>query len=192
MAQLQPGDPWHVGPYDVVARLTTDEGAASTGRLYLAHFPGAGQVAMRVIAPRLAADDAVRARLSDGVAAARAVASPAACPLRAAAILGERAPWIAWEYAPGPSLAAVLAGHGRLPEPAVACLAVGLAEALRAMHDAGAVHGDLRPATVFLADGRPRVTGYGVAAAVQAAARDGAAPAAPGVGQGAPIAGRVP
>src|SRR5215469_8272038 len=95
MAHLQPGDPWHVGPYEVVARLTTDEGAVSTGRLFLAHYPAAGQVAMRVIAPRLAADDAVRARLSDGVAAAAAVTSPAACPLRAAAILGERAPWIA-------------------------------------------------------------------------------------------------
>src|SRR5215469_13620862 len=198
MAQLQPGDPWHVGPYEVLARLTTGEGAASTGRLYLARYPGAGQVAVRVIAPRLAADDAVRAGLSDGVAAARGVASPTACPLRAAAILRERAPWVAWEYEPGPSLAAVLAGHGRLPEPAVASLAVGLAEALRAIHDAGAVHGDLRPATVFLAGGRPRLTGYGVGAAVQAAARQvaGGAPAAwetspagPGAGPGA--AGRV-
>jgi len=192
MAQLKPGDPRHVGPYDVVARLTTDESAASIGRLYLARYPGVGLVAVRVIAPRLAADDAVRARLSDGVAAARAVASPSACPLRAAAILGERAPWIAWEHARGPSLAAVLAEHGRLPEPVVASLAVGLAEALRAIHDAGAVHGDLRPATVFLADGRPRVTGFGVTAAVQAAARDGAALAAPGAGQGTPAAGRMP
>jgi hypothetical protein len=47
---------------------------------------------------------------------------------------------------------------------------------------------------VFLADGRPRVTGYGVAAAVQAAARavPETSPAAPGVGQEASDAGRVP
>jgi hypothetical protein len=67
------------------------------------------------------------------------------------------------EYVAGPSLAEVVGLGGPLPAASVEALAVGLAEALVAMHAAGVVHRDLKPANVLVTAAGPKVIDFGMA-----------------------------
>lgn len=78
---------------------------------------------------------------------------------------------------PGPSLAEMVGRYGPLPVGSVLTLAAGLAAALRAIHGAGVVHGDLQPGCVLLAPDGPRITGISQAAGYP---RPAAAPAPAG------------
>ncbi|WP_329247593.1 hypothetical protein OG417_53795 [Actinoallomurus sp. NBC_01490] len=65
--------------------------------------------------------------------------------------------------APGRSLGDRIDAGGPLPPPAAVAFTVRLAEALSAAHDAGIVHGDIRPEYVWLADdAAPELTGFGL------------------------------
>ena len=68
------------------------------------------------------------------------------------------------EYAPGGSLADLIAARGRLDPGEVTSLLVPLARALAHLHERGAVHGDLAPGNVLFADdGRPLLADLGAA-----------------------------
>lgn len=168
MAQLVDGDPAQVGSYTLVARL----GPGAAGPLFRGVPAGPGgpdgrPVAVRILRERLAADDELRGRLAREVTAARGITGPNLAPLVDAG-LREPRPWVAWDYLPGPSLAAVMSWREALPMSQVAALATGLAGALHALHDAGVIHGDLHPGNVFVSDGVPRLTGFGTSSAVAA------------------------
>ena len=79
--------------------------------------------------------------------------------------LKDSPPWLATEYVPGPTLAAVVSKHGPLPEAASWRLAAGLTEALQAVQAKGLVHRDLKPANVLLADSGPHVIDFGISRA---------------------------
>jgi hypothetical protein len=67
------------------------------------------------------------------------------------------------EYLHGPTLEAEIARRGALPVREVACLGAQLAGALAAVHDAGALHRDVKPANVVLErDGRAVLTDFGL------------------------------
>jgi serine/threonine protein kinase len=66
--------------------------------------------------------------------------------------------------ADGGSLADLLAARGTLPPGEVVTVCAPIAQALAALHSRGLVHGDVSPANVvFTADGRPMLSGLGVA-----------------------------
>ena len=68
------------------------------------------------------------------------------------------------EYAPGGSLADLIAARGRLDPGEVTSLLVPLARALAHLHERGVVHGDLAPGNVLFADdGRPLLADLGAA-----------------------------
>ncbi|MFE5208109.1 serine/threonine-protein kinase [Streptomyces sp. NPDC056600] len=161
--ELGAGDPERVGPYRLVRRL----GAGGMGRVYLARSKGGRAVAVKVVRPELAEDREFRQRFAREVAAARRVngvftagvvdADPEADP-----------PWLATAYVPGVSLDTAVALHGAWEASRVTTLAVGLAEALEAIHASGLVHRDLKPSNVLLAADGPRVIDFGISTAAEA------------------------
>ncbi|QOC95283.1 serine/threonine protein kinase [Micromonospora craniellae] len=73
-------------------------------------------------------------------------------------------PWIVMEYVPSRTLQDVLDADGRLPPHRTARIGLALLDALRAAHDAGVLHRDVKPANVLLAhDGRVLLTDFGLA-----------------------------
>ncbi|GIW70498.1 MAG: hypothetical protein KatS3mg102_0040 [Planctomycetota bacterium] len=73
--------------------------------------------------------------------------------------LEQGVPFVAMDYVPGPTLAAVLAA-GRLPARRAVAIARGILAGLAAAHAAGIVHRDLKPSNVVLepvAGGQERV-----------------------------------
>jgi eukaryotic-like serine/threonine-protein kinase len=72
--------------------------------------------------------------------------------------------WLVMDYYPGGTLAALPRGRRQLPSPVVAALGLRLLAALEALHAAGIVHCDVKPANVLLSEnGHPVLTDFGIA-----------------------------
>ncbi|PZG15298.1 serine/threonine protein kinase [Micromonospora craterilacus] len=73
-------------------------------------------------------------------------------------------PWIVMEYVPSRTLQDVIDGDGPLPPHRAARIGLALLDALRAAHDAGVLHRDVKPQNVLVADdGRVLLTDFGLA-----------------------------
>jgi serine/threonine protein kinase len=73
-------------------------------------------------------------------------------------------PWIVMELVRGVSLADVLDAEGPLPPQRAAHIGAEVLSALRAAHEAGVLHRDVKPANVLLSnDGRVVLTDFGIA-----------------------------
>ncbi len=148
-------------------RLRGRIGTGAMGRVYLGETAGGRPVAVKVIRSELADDPQFRRRFAREVQAVRAVHGLYTAPLVDADPEAAQ-PWLATDYIAGPSLRDAVAAHGPLPIDAVYALAVGVAEALTAIHTAGIIHRDLKPANVLLVDDGPRVIDFGIARAADA------------------------
>jgi outer membrane protein assembly factor BamB len=158
MEPLRHGDPARVRDYRLLARL----GAGGMGVVYLGLSPAGRAVAVKVIRPRLAGDDAYRARFRREAAAASTVTGAfTAAVLDADPDATE--PWLVTAYLPGVTLREAVATYGGLPPASVRTLAAGLAEALADIHRAGLVHRDLKPGNIILTSSGPRVIDFGIA-----------------------------
>ncbi|MEO3751520.1 serine/threonine-protein kinase [Streptomyces sp. B6B3] len=169
MEALRPQDPHRIGPYRLLARL----GEGGMGTVYLARSTRARTVAVKTIKPELASAPDFRRRFSREIIAARRVGGRWTAPVLDADTEAET-PWVATGYIAGPSLYQVVShDHGPLPERSVLLLAAGMAQALKAIHDAGLVHRDLKPSNVLITVDGPRVIDFGIARALEAAAGEG-------------------
>ncbi|GAB3076661.1 serine/threonine-protein kinase [Micromonospora schwarzwaldensis] len=73
-------------------------------------------------------------------------------------------PWLIMEYVPSRSLQELIEADGPLPYRRAAAIGVAVHAALRAAHEAGVLHRDVKPANVLLArDGRVLLTDFGLA-----------------------------
>ncbi|MFI0355820.1 PQQ-binding-like beta-propeller repeat protein [Actinomadura sp. 9N407] len=158
MESLRADDPGQVGPYRLLSRL----GAGGMGVVYLGRSRGGRLVAVKVIRQGFTGEPRYRARFRREVAAARKVTGTFTAPVLDADPEAA-SPWLVTAYLPGPSLQEAVRSFGAMPVDAVRALAVGLAEAIAAIHDAGVVHRDLKPANVILTAGGPRVIDFGIA-----------------------------
>ncbi len=157
MEPLKDGDPGHLGPYRVHARL----GAGGMGQVYLGFSPAGRAVALKVLHAERARDPAFRARFWREVAAVRQVSGVYSAPVLDAGT-EEGRHWLATAFVAGPSLLELVRTDGPLPLAAAWRLAGGLVEALTAVHACGLVHRDLKPANVLLAADGPRVIDFGL------------------------------
>jgi len=160
MEPLRGDDPRRVGRYTLVARL----GAGGMGRVFLGFSPAGRPMAVKVVHPELARDQAFLTRFKQEVAAARRVSGAYTAPVVDAGD-GEL-PWFATTLVPGPSLTDAVGQLGPLTEVAVWRLAAGLAEALADVHSCGLIHRDLKPSNVLLAADGPRVIDFGISRAL--------------------------
>jgi hypothetical protein len=160
MKALTADDPLVIGEF----RMRIPLGHGGMGRVYLGLSPAGRAVAVKVLHPELARDEAFLRRFEREIAAARAVSGAYTAPVVATG-LDERPPWLATAFVPGPTLEQVVRDNGVLPEPALWSLFAGLVEALQAIHEAGVVHRDLKPSNVLLAMDGPRVIDFGISRA---------------------------
>ncbi|GAA4070012.1 serine/threonine-protein kinase [Nonomuraea soli] len=157
---LREGDPVELGPYRIAGRL----GQGGMGSVFLAEGPQ-GPVAIKVITPHLANDPEFAERFRREVAAAGRVRRFCTAPVLDSRL--DAAPlWLVTEYVAGPDLGRVLREGGPLTGSNLEALAVGVATALTAIHGAGVVHCDLKPANVLLSPLGPRVIDFGIARAL--------------------------
>ncbi len=162
------------------------------GVVYLGTAKDGSQVAIKVLRPELADDQEFRTRFRREVAVLTRVNG--LCTVRVIEADTESAkPFLATEYAEGPSLSEYVSAYGPLEPQMLLGLATGLAEALAAIHAAGVIHRDLKPGNVLLTPAGPKVIDFGIAHALDATAvtRTGMTVGSPGFMAPEQIAGQA-
>jgi hypothetical protein len=159
--ELSDGDEF--AGYRIERRL----GRGGMGILYLAVEPGLDRrVALKLIAPEAAADPVFAQRFTEESRIAASIEHPNVVPIYAA---GEEAgiPFIAMRYVAGSDLARRLTRERRLEPEAAVGLIAQIGNGLDAIHAAGLVHRDVKPANVLLSEAggadHAYITDFGVA-----------------------------
>ena len=116
-------------------------------------------VALKVIAPELAGDDAFRARFERESQLAASIEHPNVIPIYAAEDEGGVL-YIAMRYVEGTDLGELVRGYGGLAPARAVRLIAQVAGALDAAHRAGLVHRDVKPANVLVAHPGPDESAY--------------------------------
>jgi serine/threonine-protein kinase len=159
---LEEGDEF--AGYRIEQRL----GRGGMGVLYLAIEPGLERrVALKLIAPEAAADEVFRKRFAEESKIAASIEHPNVVPIYAAGEEGD-VPYIAMRYVSGSDLGRRIAREGKLDPAEAAALIAQVANGLDAIHAAGLVHRDVKPANVLLSGGEGTephtyITDFGVA-----------------------------
>ncbi|WP_329079995.1 MULTISPECIES: serine/threonine protein kinase [unclassified Streptosporangium] len=157
---VRAGDPERVDEYQIVGRLGED--------VYLATAPSGDRVVVRLLPADVSPE-----RFREAMEPLREI--PAFCTAQVldsgldGGVDGDR-PYIVSEYVDGPTLEEAVASEGVLRAASLHRIAVGTMTALVALHQAGTVHGDLRPGGVVFGPDGPRVIDLGMARALEATA----------------------
>ncbi|WP_433243672.1 serine/threonine-protein kinase [Streptosporangium sp. CA-135522] len=156
-------DPQRLGPYDIVGRL----GEGGQGVVYLGRAASGEQVAVKLLHHGLLTDPGARNRFLREVEIAQRVARFSTAPVLHADLAGQR-PYIVSEYVPGPSLRDLVTVEGPRRGAALDRLAISTATALAAIHRAGILHRDFKPANILMGPEGPVVIDFGIARALDA------------------------
>jgi serine/threonine protein kinase len=142
-------------------------GRGGMGVLYLAMEPGLERrVALKLIVPEAAADHVFARRFAEESRIAASIEHPNVVPIYAA---GEEdgVPFIAMRYVSGSDLGKRISRQGRLQPGLAAALIAQVGNGLDAIHAAGLVHRDVKPANVLLSgatgEDHAYITDFGVA-----------------------------
>jgi serine/threonine protein kinase len=161
---LEPGDPARLGRFELLGRL----GEGGQGVVYLGRGTGPGEERVAVKVLRSSADALVLERLAREMAAVHQV-QPFVTARVIEATTDGMWRYVVSEFIDGPSLQERIGTGGPLAEGELLRLAVGTATALTAIHGAGVVHRDFKPANVLLGPDGARVVDFGIARLTDAA-----------------------
>lgn len=104
---------------------------------------------VKLIRQPAASDPAIRRAIADEAAVGQAVSHPHLIPVLGHHARHER-PFLVMPHLPGASLDHVLRHTGPLPVPHALWIVRQIAEAIAAVHDAGWLHGDIKPANIVV------------------------------------------
>lgn len=149
-----------LGPYVVEKEL----GAGAMGAVFRARHQKSGQrVAIKIIAPGLAASDAAMVRFKREISILKQLEHPNIVRLIASGKISG-SPFYVMEYIEGESLDRVMERRGRLTWEELVTLGQQLCAALQYAHDKGIIHRDLKPSNLMvLKDGTVKLTDFGIA-----------------------------
>ncbi len=168
LTPLHDADPRRIAGMRLLGRL----GAGGMGLVYLAEGVDRRFVAIKQMRAELADDPSFRSRFAREATALVTVQSRYTA--RVLAIDSDAArPFLVMEYVRGSSVSEQVSTDGPLSGRQLRELALGLAEALVAIHAVGVVHRDLKPSNVILGPARPRVIDFGIAQIADAVALTG-------------------
>jgi len=144
-------------------RIESLIGIGGMGEVYLARDERLGRkVALKLLPERLTADETQLSRFKTEARAASALNHPNILTVYEIGTEGNRQ-FIATEFIEGATLRASLA-RGRINPHAALEIAVQVASALAAAHEAGVVHRDIKPENIMLRpDGYAKVLDFGIA-----------------------------
>jgi eukaryotic-like serine/threonine-protein kinase len=162
---LHSDDPQRIGEYHVIARL----GDGGQGVVYLATTPDGRKVAIKWLHPWFSGTVRGRRLFAREIEAAGRVKGYAARVLDSGEHTGR--PYIVSEYIPGESAQERVHRDGPYGSAELLTFASGTASALAAIHAAGLVHCDFKPANILTGPDGARVVDFGIARALATIAR---------------------
>jgi len=125
---------------------------------------GGGAVAVKVLRPHFAADEAQAARFLAEATRTRAIVHPNVVRVLDGGRADDGTLYLVMELIDGEDLAARIKRVGRLDEAEVRRIGAAVADGMQAAHDRGIVHRDLKPANIRIgADGEPKIVDFGIA-----------------------------
>jgi serine/threonine protein kinase len=148
-----------IGHYQIESLI----GVGGMGEVYLARDERLGRkAALKLLPERLTADETQLSRFKNEARSASALNHPNILTVYEIGVEGNRQ-FIATEFIEGTTLRASLA-CGRMNLQAALEIAVQVASALAAAHEAGVVHRDIKPENIMLRpDGYAKVLDFGIA-----------------------------
>jgi pSer/pThr/pTyr-binding forkhead associated (FHA) protein len=158
------GDLRAIADYDLLREL----GRGGMGAVYLARHQRSGRLAaLKLMLPKVAANDVARARFLREVELTRRLRHPNIAALYEDGF-ADGAFFFTSEYCAGGSLDTLLRSRGgRLPVDEAVRYALDVADGLQYAHDENIVHRDLSPSNILLSDAAvPGRRGYGDAGSV--------------------------
>jgi serine/threonine protein kinase len=132
-------------------RILSCLGDGAMGAVYLAeHLRIGRRDAIKVLRPEIAQDAEAIARFARGARNVSSIRHPNVCTIYDFSDAEDGLQYLAMEYVAGVTLKAVLDRERRLEPARAVRIALHIAAALQAAHDAGIVHRDLKPANVMI------------------------------------------
>ncbi|MEV4747946.1 protein kinase [Streptosporangium sp. NPDC049248] len=159
--QHTPAPQGWLGPYRLIGSL----GKGGQGTVHLALTPQGQKVAIKVLHEHFNGNQMVRERFLREVEATRKVATFSTARVLDVNINEDQA-YVVSEYVEGVSLEQLVRDKGPRDEDGLTRLALATAGALAAIHRAGVVHRDFKPANVLIGADGPRVIDFGIARAL--------------------------
>ncbi|MEU4540604.1 protein kinase [Streptosporangium sp. NPDC023825] len=160
-SQKAPAPLGWLGPYRLIGNL----GKGGQGTVHLALNPQGQKVAIKVLHEHFNGNQVVRERFLREVEATRRVATFSTARVLDVNINEDQA-YVVSEYVEGDSLEQLVRDRGPRDGDGLTRLALATAGALAAIHRAGVVHRDFKPANVLIGADGPRVIDFGIARAL--------------------------